>query len=107
MAAAKHGGYLLVGGGKPFPSVGEKQYHIGSLNGQFRLTAHLFCNNIFTLRLYTPCIDKGKGIIQPLCIGINTIPGHTGSILHNGQTAADQPVEKSALAHVGPAYNSD
>ncbi len=105
--SAQAGGDGLVVRKQPGPAVHHEQDEVRLVDGQLRLSGGGSQQGIVRLQEQPAGVDHLEG--GPLPGGLRVVPvaGGARPAVGNGFPAAADPVEKSRLAHVGPAHQRD
>ena len=101
----EHLGHLMIGSSQAGLDIAHKDNDIGVLNGDLRLGPHEGQDLTIGTRLNAAGIHDIEGAVAPLTLGVQPVPGDTGSILYNGQPLAAELIEQHGFAHVGPAHD--
>ena len=80
--------------------------HIGTLNGKFRLAAHLLEDHVVCDCFNTAGVHQHERTVTPLALGIDPVTGHAGRVLHNGEPLTDQLIKQGRLSHIGSSHHS-
>jgi hypothetical protein len=106
-AAAQAGGDGLVVGEPPGAAVHQEQDEVRLFDGPLRLRGGGPQQRVVGLQEGPAGVDQLEGRPLPGGLGIVTVAGRAGAAVGDGLPAAADPVEKSRLAHVGPAHQRD
>ena len=92
-ALAQHGGDLIIRVCQSLTDVGHKNDHISGVDGDHRLFSHLREDHVAAVRLDSTGINHRKLMREPADIGIDPVPGHSGRILHNGDSLSRKSIK--------------
>ena len=87
--------------------VGDKDDHVGVVDGDLSLVAHEGQNHVVGAGLDTAGVHQNELAAGPLGLTVNAVTGYAGNVLYDGHTLTDQLVEKHGLTHVGAAHNGN
>ena len=107
VAAAQHGRHVLIIRRQPRASVGEEEDDVARLDGDLRLTAHLFEQDVVRARLDAAGVDQREFVVQPLAVRVDAVAGDAGGVLHDGDAPSGDLVEEGGFADVRPADHGD
>ncbi len=104
-------GHLAVQGYDALLHIDHQQDHVRRFHGQFHLLDGGLGDGIQGLLAAAQSdatgVDQGEGLSVPLGLGADPVPGDSGLVMHNGDAAPCEAVEKGGLADVGSADDGD
>ena len=100
-------GHLAVQGRQAVAGIDDKEDHRSRVDGRLDLLLDVFGQIVDVLNAHAAGIDQLDKAFAELREVRNTIAGHAGRRIDNGQPLAGEPVEKTRLAHIGPAHDGD
>ena len=95
-------GDRLVVLGEADGTVDHEQHQTGFAHGSLDLAADLRVQ-VGATRQPTTGVDEHERIAQPVGLGLLTVAGDAGTILHDRNLLTDDPIEQGALADVRSA----
>ena len=100
--AAQHAHHAGIGLGDADLGIDDQQDGVGHLHGDLGLGGH---GGVEAGHVHLPAagVDDGEAAPGPLRGVGDPVAGDTGGVLNDGLAAAQDPVDQSRLAHVGPA----
>ena len=106
-ASLQHTRHIIVCRSDTHLAVGQQDDDISVSDGDLRLLTHEAEDLVVGLGLDTAGIHQTEGAAIPVTFTVDAVTSHTGSILHDGKTLADDFVEQHGLAHIRAAHNGD
>ncbi len=92
-ASAQPVGDLHIQRDRALPAVKQKNNHLGFLNGQIGLAAHLPGQGIVPIKADSARIDKNETLSLPFSAAVKAIPCNSGLLLLDGRPRRGKAVE--------------
>ena len=105
VALQQHSCNVGVGCSNAGFQVGNQNDHIGAVDCQLSLTAHLGQNDVIGIWLDTTGISQHNFLISPLTWSIDTVTGNARSVFYDRQSLTDQFIEQCGLTNVWTSYD--
>ncbi len=100
-------GDLAVQRRDAFAGIDDEEDHRRRINGRLNLFFDVLGQVVDVLDAHAAGIDQFDESFAELRKVRDAIAGHAGLRIDDGQPLAGKPVEKTRLAHIGPAHDGD
>ena len=106
-ALREHNGNLAIVGGQPRAHVADENDNVRRINGNLRLRAHLFQNDVVGLGFDAAGVDEGKRVPAPFGLAVDAVARDTGGVLDDRQALTDDLIEERRFPDVRSADNGN
>ena len=93
VALDQHMRFLGIGSNKSGAYIGHHDDHIGGVDRQLRLLAHLGQDHIVRERLNAAGVDQQRAAAAPLYVAVDAVTRYAGGIVDDRNPLADQFIE--------------